>query len=86
MSTAEEEGSPYIHVRFTDNTELGFTLSFQIGIDEADLQDWKAGDSVKKRTYIQSPEFATIAAKEPEFRRICRTLNKEAKRKTRGKR
>lgn len=85
VSTAEEEGCLYIHIRFMDDTELGFTLSSRIVIDEADLQDWKTGDGIKKRTYIQNPEFAEIAAQEPEFQRICRRLDKETKRKTRGK-
>jgi hypothetical protein len=41
-------------------------------IDEANLSDWKTGDDVIKRTYIQSPEVKAIVAQEVEFQRICR--------------
>lgn len=77
VETAYEEDRLYIHIRFMDDTELGFALSSRIVIDEADLQDWKTGDGIRKRTYIQSPELAEIAAQEPEFQRICRRLDKE---------
>jgi hypothetical protein len=80
VETVFEEGLLFIHVRFTDQTELGFTITSRLIIEEADLKDWKTGDGVRKRTYIQSPEMAEIAAQEPEFRRICKQLG-AAKRK-----
>lgn len=85
VDTAEEEGRLYIHIRFTDETELCFDLSCRIVIDEADLSDWKTGNRIEKRVYMRSPEFAEIAAQEPEFQRICRQLDREARQKGRKK-
>ena len=81
VDTAFEEDNLYIHVRFVDRTELCFRLSSRLVIDEADLSDWKTGDAVIKRTYIQSPDVKAIAAQEPEFQRICRQIEREKKRK-----
>lgn len=81
VDTAFEEDNLYIHVRFADSTELCFRLSSRLVIDEANLSDWKTGDDVIKRTYIQSPEVKAIAAQEPEFQRICRQIEREKKRK-----
>jgi hypothetical protein len=81
VETSFEEDRLYIHVRFDDRTELTFWLSSRIVIEEATLSDWKTGDDVIKRTYIQSPEVKAIAAQEPEFQRICREIEREKKRK-----
>jgi len=81
VDTADEEGRFYIHIRFTDETELCFDLSCRIVIDEVDLSDWKTGNRIEKRVYVRSPEFAEIAAQEPEFERICRQIDREAKQK-----
>ena len=80
VDTSFEEDRLYIHVRFMDRTELCFWLSARIVIEEATLSDWKTGDDVIKRTYIQSPEVKAIAAQEPEFQRICRQIERENKR------
>jgi hypothetical protein len=53
----------------------------RIVIEEATLSDWKTGDDVIKRTYIQSREVKAIAAQEPEFQRICRQIEREKNRK-----
>lgn len=81
VNTSFEEDRLYIHVRFMDRTELCFWLSSRIVIEEATLSDWKTGNDVIKRTYIQSPEVRAIAAQEPEFQRIVRRLDREKKRK-----
>lgn len=81
VETAFEEDRLYIHVRFMDSTELTFWLSSRIVIEEATLSDWKTGDDVIKRTYIQSPEVKAIAAQEPEFQRICQQIEREKNRK-----
>jgi hypothetical protein len=81
VHTSFEEDRLYIHVRFMDRTELCFWLSSRIVIEEATLSDWKTGNDVIKRTYIQSPEVKAIAAQEPEFQRIVRRLDSEKKRK-----
>jgi hypothetical protein len=85
VETSFEEDRLYIHVRFADRTELTFWLSSRIVIEEATLSDWKTGNDVIKRTYIQSPEVRAIAAQEPEFQRICRQIEKENRRKQRRK-
>ena len=79
-----EEEMLYIHVRFVDQTEVAFTLGARLEIIEADLTDWKTGDGVIKRTYVQSPEIKAIVAQDAEFQRICRRLDKE-KRKSKRK-
>jgi len=84
VDTGAEEGMLYIHVRFTDETELAFTITSRLEIMEADLQDWKTGDGIVKRRYIESPEMKAIHDTEPEFQRICKQLDKEAKRKRRA--
>ena len=81
VDTSFEEDRLYIHVRFVDRTELCFWISARLVIEEATLSDWKTGDDVIERTYIQSPEVKAIAAQEPEFQRIVRRLDREKKRK-----
>ena len=76
-----DEDLLYIHVRFLDQTEVAFTLGSRLEIIEADLTDWKTGDGVVKRTYVQSPEIKAIVAQDAEFERICRRLDREKKRK-----
>ena len=83
VDTGAEEGMLFIHVRFTDETELAFTITSKLVIEEADLQDWKTGDGIVKRRYIESPEMKAIHAQEPEFQRICKQLDKEAKQRAR---
>lgn len=39
-----EEGLLYLHVRFTDKTELCWRISTRMAIEEADLSSWKSGD------------------------------------------
>ena len=85
VDTGAEEGMLYIHVRFTDETELAFTITSRLEIMEADLQDWTTGDGVIKRTFIESEEIKQIRAQQPEFERICRQIDREKKQKGRKK-
>ena len=39
-----EEGLLYLHVRFTDKTELCWRIATRMTIEEADLSNWKSGD------------------------------------------
>jgi hypothetical protein len=39
-----EEGLLYLHVRFTDRTELCWRITTRMTIEEADLSNWKSGD------------------------------------------
>ena len=47
-----EEGMLYIRVRFTDKTELCWTLRTVHIIEEADLSDWKTGNFKQLRVYV----------------------------------
>ncbi len=46
-----EEGMMFIRVRFTDKTELCWTLHTAHVIVEADLSDWKTGDFKQQALY-----------------------------------
>ncbi len=39
-----EEGLLYLHIRFTDKTELCWRIATRMTIEDADLSDWKSGD------------------------------------------
>ena len=41
---AFEEGALYLHVRFTDKTELSWRIVASVVLEEADLSDWKTGN------------------------------------------
>ena len=49
-----EEGLLYIHVRFTDKTELSWRIATHMTIEEADLADWTSGDFKQLRTFIRN--------------------------------
>jgi hypothetical protein len=46
-----EEGVLYIHVRFTDKTELTWRITTRMTLEEADLADWTSGDFKQLRVY-----------------------------------
>jgi hypothetical protein len=48
-----EEGMLYVRVRFTDNTELCWTIRTASVIQEADLSDWKTGDEKQLEVFVQ---------------------------------
>jgi hypothetical protein len=48
-----EEGMLFIHVRFTDQTELCWTIRTASVIQVADLSDWKTGDFRQLWVYVQ---------------------------------
>jgi hypothetical protein len=48
-----EEGALYIRVRFTDKTELCWTIRTASVIQEADLSDWKTGDEKQLEVFAQ---------------------------------
>jgi hypothetical protein len=49
-----EEGVLYIHVRFTDKTELSWRVSTRMTIEEADLADWTSGDFKQLRVFVRN--------------------------------
>jgi hypothetical protein len=51
-----EEGMLFIHVRFTDKTEVSFTLGCRLYIKEADLSDISTGDYKLIKEYVAYEE------------------------------
>jgi len=51
-----EEGMLFIHVRFTDKTEVSFTLGCRLYIKEADLSDISTGDYKLLKEYVAYEE------------------------------
>jgi hypothetical protein len=49
-----EEGMLYVRVRFTDKTELCWTLQTAHVILEADLSDWKTGNFKQLKLFVQN--------------------------------
>jgi len=78
-----EDYDLYIHVRFRDETELCFWLTPRIVIEEADLGDWKSGDFVQKRAFIQSPTVKAIVKQDALFNKISEQLDNEQRQEER---
>lgn len=78
-----EDHDLYIHVRFRDETELCFWLTSRIVIEEADLGDWKSGDFVQKRAFIQSPMVKAIVKQDALFNKISKQLDREQRQEER---
>jgi hypothetical protein len=78
-----EDHDLYIHVRFRDETELCFWLTSRIVIEEADLGDWKSGDFVQKRAFIQSPMVKAIVRQDALFNKISKQLDREQRQEER---
>jgi hypothetical protein len=55
-----EEGLLYIHVRFTDQTELSWRIATRMIIEEADLADWTSGDFKQLRTFVQNERDRSV--------------------------
>ena len=55
-----EEGLLYIHVRFTDKTELSWRIATHMTIEEADLADWTSGDFKQLRTFIRNKRDRSV--------------------------
>ena len=49
-----EESVLYIHVRFTDKTELSWRIITRMTIEEADLADWTSGDFKRLRVFVRN--------------------------------
>ena len=48
-----EGGLLYVHVRFTDKTELCWRIATRMTIEEGDLSDWKSGDYEQIRAFVR---------------------------------
>jgi len=49
-----EEGLLYIHVRFTDKTELSWRIATRMTIEESHLADWTSGDFKQLRVFVRN--------------------------------
>jgi hypothetical protein len=49
-----EEGVLYIHLRFTDKSELSWRVSTRMTIEEADFADWTSGDFKQLRVFVRN--------------------------------
>lgn len=49
-----EEGLLYIHVRFTDKTELSWRITTRMTIEESDLADWTSRDFKQLRVFVRN--------------------------------
>lgn len=78
-----QDNDLYIHLRFRDESELCFWLRSKIIIEEADLGDWKSGDFVQKRAFIQSPMVKAIVREDARFKNISTKLDREQREKER---
>ena len=48
-----EEGILFLHVRFTDKTELCWQITARMTIEKADLADWKTGDFKPLKVFVR---------------------------------
>lgn len=56
---AFEDGLLFLHVHFTDRTELCWEISSRLSIARADLQHWKTGDLNRLRTFVRNSSDTT---------------------------
>jgi hypothetical protein len=49
-----EEGLLYVHVRFTDKTELCWRIAARMTIERADISDWKTGNLEQLRVFVRN--------------------------------
>ena len=55
-----EEGLLYVHVRFTDKTELCWRVATRMTIEEGDLSDWKSGDFKQLRVFVRDERDRSV--------------------------
>ena len=51
---AFEEDLLYLHVRFTDKTELCWRIGTSLVMEEADLSDWKTGNFKQLAVFVEN--------------------------------
>jgi hypothetical protein len=55
-----EEGLLYIHVRFTDKTELSWRIATRMTIEESDLADWTSGGFKQLRVFVRNERDRSV--------------------------
>ena len=48
-----EEGTLFLHIRFTDKTELCWQITTRMTIEKADLADWKTGNLKQLKIFVR---------------------------------
>jgi len=49
-----EEGILFLHILFTDKTELCWQITTRMTIEKADLADWKTGDFKHLKVFVRN--------------------------------
>jgi hypothetical protein len=49
-----EEGMLYLHVRFSDKTELCWRIASRMTIEQADLSDWRTGNFGQLKVFVRN--------------------------------
>jgi len=55
-----EEGILFLHIRFTDKTELCWQISTRLIIEKADLADWKTGDFKQLKVFVRNESDSSL--------------------------
>jgi len=55
-----EEGRLYIHIRFSDKTELCWRVTTRMAIEEGDLADWKSGDFKQLKVFVRNERDRSV--------------------------
>jgi hypothetical protein len=55
-----EEGILYVHIRFTDKTELCWRIATRMTIEEVDLSNWKSGNFKQLRVFVRNQRDRSV--------------------------
>jgi len=55
-----EEGLLYIHIRFTDKTELCWRITTRMTIERSDLADWTSGDFKQLAVFVRNERDRSV--------------------------
>ena len=55
-----EEGLLYIHIRFSDKTELCWRITTRMIMEQGDLADWTSGDFKQLRVFVRNERDRSV--------------------------
>jgi hypothetical protein len=55
-----EEGLLYIHIRFSDKTELCWRITTRMTIEQGDLADWKSGNFKQLKVFVRNERDRSV--------------------------
>lgn len=55
-----EEGFLYIHIGFTDKTELCWRIATRMTIERSDLGDWTSGDFKQLKVFVKNERDRSV--------------------------